>query len=130
MRARQLSFLPKPETQHGGGHRKGKRKQRRPFDSKRTLHVSLKSVKGARSLLRPELKWTVHGLLEKISARRQVRVYRYANVGNHLQAFLRECAGAVAMAATGAAKGRPRKFWDGLVWSLVVEWGRQFHRVA
>ena len=34
------------------------------------------------------------------------------------------------MMATGAAKGRPRKFWDGLAWSLVLQWGRQFRHVA
>lgn len=142
MRARQLSFLPKPETQHGGSHRKGKRKLRRPFDPKCPLHVSLRSVKGSRSLLRFELKWRVHELLQKISERHRVRVYRFANVGNHLhmlvqararadfQAFLREFAGAIAVMATGAAKGRPRKFWDGLAWSLVVRWGRQFRHVA
>jgi hypothetical protein len=55
-----------------------------------------------------------------------------------LCAFLRETAGLTARAATGARKGNPaqprwgmatpkrdgRKFWDGLVWSRVMSWGR------
>src|SRR5579885_1177964 len=139
---RQLSFLPKPPREYGGSTSKGKRKIRRPFDPKRPLHLSLKSVSGARSLLRPELKWRVWEHLDRIARKRNVRVYRYANVGNHLhllvqarsrrdfQAFLRELAGAIAVSATGAAKGRPAKFWDGLAWSMVVEWGRQFRNVA
>jgi REP element-mobilizing transposase RayT len=93
-------------------------------------------------MLKIERKWRIHQLLMRISARRQVKLYRFANVGNHLhllvqartrsdfQAFLREFAGAVAMSMTNAAKGRPRKFWDGLAWSLVVNWGRQFKNVA
>jgi REP element-mobilizing transposase RayT len=89
-------------------------------------------------MLKPAHKWRVHALLQKSSERYRIRVYRFANVGNHLHlllqaerrsdlgAFLREFAGVVAMLITGSVKGRPQKFWDGLVWSKVVEWGRQF----
>jgi REP element-mobilizing transposase RayT len=80
--------------------------------------------------------------LDRVARRRNVRIYRYANVGNHLhillqartrrdfQAFLREFAGAVAVTATGAAKGRPDRFWDSLAWSTLVEWGRQYRNVS
>jgi REP element-mobilizing transposase RayT len=93
-------------------------------------------------LLREDRKWKVHELLQRISNKRHIKVYRFANVGNHLhmlvqartraefQAFLREFAGAVAVSVTGAAKGRPEKFWDGIAWSMVVEWGRQFRNAA
>jgi hypothetical protein len=47
-----------------------------------------------------------------------------------LRGFLREFAGRVANLITGAIKGRPAKFWDGLVWTKIVEWGRQFKNVA
>ncbi|MBY0472014.1 transposase [bacterium] len=139
---RQLSFLPTPLKEHGGSIRKGKRKTQRPFDPKRPLHLTLRSTKarGHRSLL--QHKWRVWGLLQKVSERYQIRVYRFANVGNHLhllvqarkraqiQAFLREFAGGVANLVTGAIKGRPEKFWDGLVWSKIVDWGRQFRATA
>src|SRR5262245_2405594 len=126
MRARQLSLLPKPKREFGGDTGKGKRKTRRPFDPKRALHLSLRAsgARGAKSMLRFELKIAIHDILGRVCDKRRIRVYRYANVGNHLhmlvqaktredfQAFLREFAGAVAVAVTGAAKGRPQKFWD------------------
>jgi REP element-mobilizing transposase RayT len=84
----------------------------------------------------------VYELLGTISRRHEVRVYRFANVGNHFHlliqaksragfnAFLREFAGTVAVMVTGAVKGRPQKFWDALAWSKMVEWGRQFQNTA
>src|SRR5271170_2326550 len=144
MRPRQLPFLPKAPKEYGGSTRKGKRKIQRPFDPKRPLHLSLRAseARAGRSLLHQNLKWKVWSHLERISRSRRVRIYRYANVGNHLhllvqartrrdfQAFLREFAGAVAVTATGAAKGRPQKFWDGLAWSEVVGWGRHYKNVV
>lgn len=93
-------------------------------------------ARGSRNLLRH--KWTVHRILQNTSKRHGIRVYRFANVGNHLhlliqaknrealRAFLREFSGVVAATITGATKGRPEKFWDGLAWSKIVNWGRQF----
>ena len=144
MRPRQLSFLPRPEIEHGGDYRKGTRKTRRPFDPKRALHVTLRSsrARGAGSLLRPAHKWRVYELLERTARRRRIRVYRFANVGNHvhlivqarthadLKAFLREFAGVVAVMVTGAVKGRPEKFWEGRPWSKIIEWGRQFQNAT
>ena len=144
MKTRQLSLLPKPKREFGGDSTKGKRKTQRPFDPKRAIHLSLRasSARGPKSMLKLEMKWKIHDILSRIGEKRNIRVYRYANVGNHLhllvqaksrrdfQAFLREFAGAVAVAVTGAAKGRPQKFWDSLAWSTVVEWGRQFKNVT
>jgi REP element-mobilizing transposase RayT len=139
---RQLSFLPKPLKEYAP--RKGKRKIRRPFDPEKALHVTLKSslARGRKSLLTREMRPIVQDLMVRISRRRDVRIYRFANVGNHihillgakkadnLRAFLREFAGAIAVAVTGAAKGRPQKFWDTPPWSKIVEWGRQFERAS
>jgi REP element-mobilizing transposase RayT len=74
--------------------------------------------------------------------RARVRVYEYANAGNHLhlllrakhradlQAFLRSFAGVAARLVTGARRGRPTgRFWDMLAYSRIVHWGRQFRRV-
>jgi hypothetical protein len=68
-----------------------------------------------------------------------VRVYDFANVGSHLhllirarrrdafQAFLRSFSGIVARRVTGARRGRPSgRFFDGLAWSRVVAWGRDY----
>ena len=69
-----------------------------------------------------------------------MKVHRFANVGNHLhllvqvpsrrawQAFIRVLSGAVAFLVTGTRKGRglARKFWDSLVFSRLVSWGREY----
>lgn len=108
------------------------------------MHLVLRSDRahGSWSLLSRRHKWRVYGLVQKIARRRQVRIYRFANVGNHLhllvqvksraafQAFLREFSGAVAVIVTGAVKGRPQRFWNGLAWTKIVEWGRQFRNAA
>src|SRR5262249_12288540 len=126
----------------GGSTRPKKRKVQRPFDPKGALHLTLKAGGDARSMLHPELKWHIWGHFDRVAGKRSIRVYRYANVGNHLhlllqassrrefQAFLREFSGAVAVTMTGAAKGRPKKFWAHLAWSKVVGWGRQFKNAA
>jgi REP element-mobilizing transposase RayT len=87
--------------------------------------------------------------VEKLSKRWGVRVYRYANVGNHIhllikvpsrtvwQRFLRELAGGIAIIVTGAKKGAAlarnntgRGFWDGLAFTRIVSFGRDFDGVA
>lgn len=81
------------------------------------------------------IKREVHALARRFG----VRVYQYANSGNHLhlmvrartrrdfQAYLRTLGGIVARRITGARKGKPAgKFWDDLAYSRVVEWGKDF----
>ena len=141
MRAKQLSFLPPAPTEHGGElSRPGKRKTMRPFDRRRPLHLVLRATKarGDWSMLRPDRKPTIEEWAREIAKKYDVRLYRYANVGNHLhllvlartrrafQAFLREFAGRVASAITGGRKAHPQKFWDMLAYSRVVSWGRDF----
>jgi REP element-mobilizing transposase RayT len=138
-KAKQLSFLPPTQKEHGGSFRKGRRKTQRPFDPKRALHLTLRT-RTQQSMIRK--KWPIWEVMQKTSEKHHVRVYRFANVGNHLhlliqvrtrrelKAFLREFAGRVAVLMTGSIKGRPEKFWEGLVWSKIVEWGRQFQNAA
>jgi hypothetical protein len=74
-----------------------------------------------------------------------VRIYRYANVGNHIhllikvpskaiwQRFLREFAGGIAIIVTGAGLTRNkagRGFWDGLAFTRIVSFGRDFEGVG
>jgi hypothetical protein len=143
---------------HGGELARGHRKGPRPFDPKQALHVVLRSSKarGGLSMLHPRHCNHIRTLVERLQRRRAVRVYGYANVGNHLhlliraksradwQAFIREFSGGVAMLVTGARKGTGlrrshdpslpesarRGFWDGLVFTRIVGWGRDFTRVA
>lgn len=145
-------------TAHGGEHSKGKRKAPRPFDPKQALHVVLRSSKarGELSMLHPRHCNHVRNLMARLKKRWNVSVYRYANVGNHLhllirarsrsdwQGFIREFSGGIAMIVTGAKKGnalpRPkstdapqstqRAFWDYLVFTRIVRFGRDFDGVA
>lgn len=147
---RQTSFFSAPSfkafnrTEHGGDVRSGKRKLARPFDPRRPLHVTLRSsrAKGELNLLRAKNRKRVNHEISRLAHRFQVRVYNQANSGNHLhllvraksradfQAFLRSLSGTLARAVTGAKKGLAKgKFWDSLVWTRVVSWGKDFQGV-
>ena len=87
-------------------------------------------------MLHPKNQDHVDQHTRQIAARHGVKIYRYSNVGNHLhllvktptriafQRFLRELAGVIATLVTGAIKGSPGTFWDGLAYSRIVTWGR------
>ena len=132
---------------HGGEHAQGKRKSRRPIDPKQALHVVLRSSKarGESSMLHPKHCDPIHDFVHKIAKRWGVKLYRYANVGNHIhmlikvpsravwQRFLREVAGGIALIITGARKGSAltrndsgRGFWDHLAFTRIVHFGRDF----
>src|SRR6266487_2591621 len=135
--ARQLSFLHQlrcdpPRTEHGGEIRAGRRKIARPIDTRRALHVVMRSsrAQGAWSLRRREAAQIIQRMLRRFSKRYGIRVYEFANAGNHvhlllrtrcrlaLQTFLRAFAGLTARLITGAEKGRPvGRFWDFLSYS-------------
>jgi REP element-mobilizing transposase RayT len=146
---RQLSFLSKlrigrPRTEHGGEIRVGLRKLERPFSARRPMHIVLRSLRarGTWSMRRPESARIVRETLRRYARRYGVRVYQFANAGNHLhllvrvkcrlalQNFLRVFAGLVARRVTGARKGKPvGRFWDMLAYSRLMSWGRDFFGV-
>jgi hypothetical protein len=151
---KQTSFLPKlgPKFRpdHGGEINKGKRKSARPFSHKHAIHVVFRSIKarGHWSLLTRPNEKLVTRLLDVCAKRYHIKVYRSVNVGNHLhllikteakhytaaqadfQNFLRQFAGAVAFFVTNAKKSEPKGgFWDKLVYSQIVNWGRQYKSV-
>ena len=147
MRSKQLSFLPSTShtraREHGGSIRAGKRKTARAIDPKCPMHIVLRSsiARGTLSMLHPRNRHHVDKRTHEIAARHGVRIYRFANVGNHLhllvkthtrsafQRFLRELAGVIAALVTGAIKGSPGNFWDGLAYSRIVTWGRDLRNV-
>jgi REP element-mobilizing transposase RayT len=140
---RQLSLFPlDARAEHGGSVRRGRRKIARPISTRHPLHVVLRSTRarGAWSLRRADAR--LREAMRAHARRTSVRVYEYANSGNHLhllvrarhradfQAFLRSFAGIAARLVTGARRGRPvGRFWDTLAYSRVLTWGRQFTRV-
>ena len=130
-------------TRHGGGERAGRRKTARPVATKRPMHLTLRASRatGATSMLRPACCHHISAIVAKFADPNDVRVLRFANVGNHLhlvvqaktragfQNYLRTIAGLIARVATGAVKGRASgKFWDELAFSRVIAWGRDLKR--
>jgi REP element-mobilizing transposase RayT len=100
-------------------------------------------------MLHPKHCDPIHALTEKLAKRWGVRLYRYANVGNHIhllikvpsravwRRFLRELAGGIAVIVTGAKKGAGlspnetgRGFWDHLAFTRIVSFGRDFAGVS
>jgi REP element-mobilizing transposase RayT len=152
MRARQLSFADlqkasKTEklsrrTRHGNEIRKGLRKLHRPVDSTKPLHLVFRSerAKGNWSLRRFKHIEHIRKLTYALAEKNQVKIFQYANAGNHLhllvhakdrdgfKRFTKTLTGLIARLVTGARKGNPiqGKFWDSLFFSRVVEWGRAF----
>ncbi len=137
---------------HGGDlSKKGRRKEARPFDPRKAIHVVLRSKKarGEWSMLSPRYKNVIKQTVYACARKAEVKIYRFANVGNHLhiliktesnrflsgkralQAFLRLVTGRVAMEVTGARKANAlrTRFWDGLVFTRLVEWGRAYNWV-
>lgn len=141
-RRKQLSFLPPQRLDHGGKQSKGKRKTARPIDTKRPLHLIFRAqqARGSWSLLHPKNAQHVDYLTRACARRHGIKLYRFVNVGNHMhlivqgrarrhvQSFLRDITGTLAIAITGARKGAALKnrFWDHLAASRVVSWGRDF----
>jgi REP element-mobilizing transposase RayT len=140
-----LPGISRPRLEYGGDKDRGKRKQARPFSSRRPLHVTLRSTRarGLWSLRRKANHAAVLEEFERAARRFGVKVYEMAVVGNHIHAlvrarrrealanFLRWVAGRIAQRITGASKGKPcaGSFWDETAWSRVVTWGNEFRTV-
>jgi len=136
---KQMSFFASPSPVHGGAASKGRAKVARPIATKRPMHVILKSTRAVKewSLLRHRAG--VDKITNDVANRFGVKLYRVANVGNHLhllvqvkrrehfQNFLRVLAQKIMFLVTRARKGSPvGKFWDALAFSRVVEWGQDW----
>ena len=100
-------------------------------------------------MLHPKHCDHIHRLTEELAQRWGIRLYRYANVGNHIhllikvpsravwQRFLRELAGGIAIIVTAAKKGAAltrnetgRGFWDHLAFTRIVYFGRDFENMG
>ena len=143
---RQTSFLKKlgytSQASHGGDKSRGKRKVRRPLDSRFPVHLILRSeaAKGALSLLRQQNR--IYKLVMFKADTFHVKIEGYANVGNHLhikarfknrasfQNFLRTIAALIARVVTGARRGHAfGKFWSALAYTKVVKVWQQEKRL-
>jgi len=138
---KQLSFWKKPLKEHGGSLNKGKRKSARPIVTKSPMHIVLRAsrARGPWSLLAGKNRKTVEECVYALAKRYGVRVYSFANVGNHLHLllsvkkreslrnYMRVLSQAIMFLVTGARKGSPKgAFWDSTYYSRIVSWGREY----
>jgi REP element-mobilizing transposase RayT len=152
VKAKQLTFDNskvfkdhKYRSEHGGGVREGMRKLSRPFDSKKFIHATLRSkrARGKWSFLREQNRKKIDRAIYSFAEKFNVKIIRFANSGNHLhillkartrddlQRFFKVIGGLIPRFVTQARRGSPiGKFWDGLTYSKIVSWGRQFKNTA
>jgi REP element-mobilizing transposase RayT len=149
----QLSFMNSNSKELGGSTLKGNPRHKRPFDSKKLLHVVLKSslCKGSQSMLHKRYQRRIQATLHFYAKRNNVKIYRYQNVGNHLHIilqtaklinytrFIKALSGRIAQVikiqmGLSCSGGDPtkksttskNKFWDYRPFSRVVGWGKDF----
>ena len=123
-RAGQQSFLGtsfnKPKDSFGGSLLKGNPKCKRPLDSKLPIQLTLRAGKSVLRL--PKTLKTVNEIVYSTARKHGVKIYEYANVGNHLHAllkimslhtwaaFIRELTGRIAQIVGGLVAGGG-SFW-------------------
>jgi hypothetical protein len=128
----------------GAALSKSNPKQARPLSIKRPMHLVMRSSKarGAYSLLNKSRE--VFNVIYNQGRLHGVKIYRYANAGNHLhivilprstwayKKFIRSTSGLIARIIVGAERGKAKniKFWDQRPFTRIVEWGRDFKRVS
>lgn len=152
---RKQPFLPLSEfkklgvKEFGGSLLKGNPKEARPLSTKKAIHLVLRSsvAKGKLSFLTANnmarIEKTIHSVAKKLG----VKVYRYANSGNHLHliilpssrpafnAYIRSVTGIIARIVTGRERGQGENaavdsFWDARPFTRIIEWGREFKSVS
>ncbi|MBI4404217.1 MAG: transposase, partial [Deltaproteobacteria bacterium] len=72
------------------------------------------------------IRWSVR-IYEQAIVCSHIHLVIRAKMKSHLQGFLRSVAGLIATKITKSVKGKPfGKFWLGLTFSRVIDWGRAF----
>ena len=122
--------------------KKSNAKTKRPLSTKHAIHVVLRSskAKGEWSLRSLKNQKTVEKLTRNLAKKYSIKIYEYANVGNHLHLliklnnrftfnpFIRALSGSIALKVTGSnkLKALKEKFWDYRPWTRVVEWKKAY----
>jgi len=132
----------KPHGHFGGRYLKNYNpKSKRPMDSKKALHVVLKSSRavGGRSFDHDKFKAKIWDIISKHAAQKGIKIYSYANGGNHLHlllraknrkeysGFIRTITGLIARLVGATQRGRPlrKKFWDARPFSRTVNFSKK-----
>jgi putative transposase len=115
----------------------------RPMSTREAMHIVLRSsiAKGKFTMLDETRAKRIDRLIKKHARNFGVKIYQYANVGNHIHLlvlashrdffkyFLRTISGLIARVVLGVEKGSARqiRFWDQRPWSRVVKWKNDFN---
>ena len=146
----QFDFMRQQTRSDFGGSllKKSHAKRSRPFSTKRAMHVVMRSslARGHFSLRYSNHVTEVEQIVRNQAKKAGVRLYRYANSGNHLhllilvphssslRRFLRAVSGLIARLVMNTERGAPLpesvRFWDQRPFTRIVTWGREYAGVA
>ncbi len=128
----------------GGSLIKGNPREQRPISTKRPMHLVLRSslAKGDRSFLNSKRSRRIHKVIHRAAKHQNVKIYRYANSGNHLHMiilpasrvaylkFIRVISGLIARMTLGVERGKALgiQFWDARPFTRILEWGKDFKK--
>ena len=140
-RKKQLEFdgLQRPKDSFGGSLLKGNAKTKRPLDSKLPILLTLRATKGGMRL--PKAFGKVDAAVNRCAGKYGIKIYEYANVGNHLHfvlkiprraswaGFIRELTGEIA-AQMKLLLDIKEKFWMFRPHTRVVQGWRKAFNIA
>ncbi len=147
MRRRQLEFqisgMERHEDWFGGSYLKNSHaKRKRPLDSRFAIHTVLRAQKGGMRL--PKTLQSVNRIVRSTCQKHGVRLYEYANVGNHLHllikiphvrrwsAFIRELTGRIAqyMQTILTEPKSSLSFWKQRPFTRIVRSWKKAYKIA
>lgn len=157
--ARQLTFSTfhkLKEKDFGGSLLRGNAREQRPISVKRPMHLVMRSslATGTHSFRRTQNARRIEMAFRSMASKHSVKIYRYANSGNHLHLillpksrvafrnFIRAITGLIARIVLKAERGKARteadehvekstsRFWDARPFSRILEWGRDYQNVC
>jgi REP element-mobilizing transposase RayT len=136
------------EKEFGGSKllKKSHAREARPISIKRPMHLVMRSTlaTGERSFLRAKRARKIEELVHRLGKEKGVKVYRFANSGNHLhfivlprsreafKAYIKAVTGIIARLTLGAERGSAKntRFWDAKPYTKIIEWGREYKTVC
>ncbi|GEM_PF-1658391 len=122
-------------TSFGGELLKGKRRTQRPLSDTEPLHLVLKSNRafGRKSLLYPANRKMLLKYTKRFVFRFRIKLYRFANVGNHIHILIRVPDRRAYISFISALTGTISKMifkaagmWDLRPFTRIGSWGRGF----
>lgn len=140
---RQQTFFKNSSKCHGGDLNHGKRKTKRPLDTRMPIHLVMRSKKAKGHLTLTHYQTEITAKIHRLSKRFQISVYEQNINFNHihllirgkkrvdLQNFFRALAGIIARIVTQASRGNAfGRFWDYLIYTRVLNsWKKDFYGV-